>query len=170
MRTSPGLARPPSSTLAGFELSRAAIRELNAGTLPSWPVRTARRILALASLVLSHIAGASVGIGPRSLLAAALGLDRETVPFACRLVAFPPGCLAFERLRPAGLIRVAPGPYGRPSRPHEEALGAEGVEQRAVVRYTEAAATPANRLPGDHRFGVPAAGFEMKGSAGRVIC
>lgn len=74
---------------------------------------------------------------PRGLFPATLGLPREALSLALRLIALADGRFPFELLLTASSA-VAAGPRRQTTLCHEQALHAKGIEQGAIVGNQQA--------------------------------
>ena len=74
---------------------------------------------------------------PRGLFPATLGLPREALSLALRLIALADGRFPLELLLPAPLA-VAAGPRRHLTGRHEQALGTQRIEQGAIVGNQQA--------------------------------
>lgn len=84
-----------------------------------------------------EVAAAAHAGRARGLLPTALGLPREALSLALRLIAPADGRSPLELLLPAPLA-VAAGPRRQTTLRHEQALHAEGIEQGAIMGNQQA--------------------------------
>ena len=91
-----------------------------------------------------EVAAAAHAGRPRGLLPTALGLPREALSLALRLIAPADGRFPLELLLPAPLA-VAAGPRRHLTGRHEQALGAQRIQQGAVMGDQQAHALEARK-------------------------
>ena len=91
-----------------------------------------------------EVAAAAHAGRPRGLLPTALGLPREALSLALRLIAPADGRFPLELLLPAPLA-VAAGPRRHLTGRHEQALGTQRIQQGAVMGDQQAHALEARK-------------------------